>query len=167
MELTEAKEKFIQTWGALGSNWGINKTKAQVHAFLLIAEHPVSAEYIMEGLQISRGNANMNIRALIDWGLVYKEHQPGERREFFIAEKDMYKVAKQIIKIRRQREIEPVVKLLGELQDIDNKDTDAAAHFVHMIKDIKDITQHADSLAGRLIDADQNWFTKTLLKLIR
>jgi DNA-binding transcriptional regulator GbsR (MarR family) len=35
MQLSEAKEKYIQTWGTFATNWGINRTMAQVHALLL------------------------------------------------------------------------------------------------------------------------------------
>ena len=70
MEFKEAKNKFVQTWGALGSQWGINKTMAQIHALLMVSSEAVSMEDIMEELQISRGNASMNIRALMDWGIV-------------------------------------------------------------------------------------------------
>ena len=76
MEFQEGKEKFLQVWGTLGSDWGINRTMAQVHALLMISPQALSADEIMEELKISRGNSNMNIRALIDWGLVYKELSP-------------------------------------------------------------------------------------------
>ena len=78
MELAEARQKFIHSWGVLGSNWGINKTMAQIHALLLISNEPISTEDIMEELQISRGNTNMNVRTLMDWGIVTKEHKIGE-----------------------------------------------------------------------------------------
>src|SRR5688500_11223303 len=109
MKLQEAKSKFIHTWGALGSNWGISKTMAQIHALLMISNEPLCTEDIMETLTVSRGNTNMNVRALIDWGLVYREVKTGDRREFFRAEKDIYKVGKQIVKIRREREVQPVI----------------------------------------------------------
>src|SRR6185295_6647027 len=102
MKLPEAKDKFIHAWGKLGSSWGINRTMAQVHALLLISPEPLSAEDIMKELAISRGNANMNLRELINWGLVEKEHVKGERREFFSAEKDIWKVAMQIAKERKK-----------------------------------------------------------------
>ncbi|WP_367890018.1 GbsR/MarR family transcriptional regulator [Polaribacter batillariae] len=82
MELNEAKNKYIQTWGSLATSWGINKTMAQVHALLLVSTKPLSAEDIMKELQISRGNVNMNVRALMDWGIVQKEFVVGERKEF-------------------------------------------------------------------------------------
>jgi len=115
MTQQEKKEKFIQSWGALGSNWGINRTMAQIHALLLISAKPLSAQAIKDELKISVGNANMNIRALIDWGLVHKKLIPGERKEFFIAEKDMWEVVKKIIIQRKKKELEPILKMLGDI----------------------------------------------------
>ena len=46
------------------------------------------------------------MRALIDWGLVFKEFKPGERKEYFYAEKDLWTVMKQIAKERRKREMQ-------------------------------------------------------------
>ena len=90
MKLTESREKFINAWGTLATSWGINRTMAQVHALLLVSPDPLSTEEVMEELKISRGNANMNIRTLIDWGLLFKETKAGERKEFFRAEKDLW-----------------------------------------------------------------------------
>ena len=70
---------------------------AQIHALLLISPESMSADEIMEELNISRGNADMNLRGLIDWGLVSKKHRSGERRDYFYAEKDIWKVAQQVI----------------------------------------------------------------------
>jgi len=112
MELKEAQEKFIGAWGAFGTQWGINRTMAQIHALLLITEKPMSTEDIMKELNISRGNVNMNVRELITWGIVHKILKIGERKEFFTAEKDIYKTAIQILKERRKRELGPVLELL-------------------------------------------------------
>ena len=117
MDLNQQKEKFYQAWGSLGSNWGINKTMAQIHALLLATEKALSTEDIMQQLKISRGNTNMNLRALMDWGLVHKELVSGERREYFVAEKDIWKVSRLIARERRKRELEPVLKILDELRN--------------------------------------------------
>src|ERR1700753_2104371 len=98
MKLTEAKQQFISSWGAFGTHWGINRTMAQIHALLLISPDPLNADEVMDQLNISRGSANLNPRELIDWGLVDRMIQAGERKEFFTAEKDIWKVACQIVK---------------------------------------------------------------------
>ncbi len=168
MKLTEGKGKFIQAWGTLGSSWGINRTMAQVHALLLISPDALSAEDIMEELNISRGNANMNIRALMDWGLVSKELKPGERKEFFSAEKDIWKVATQVVKERRKRELEPVLKVLQELSDIegDKKDKRVKA-FNDSITQINNVVAKADKTLELFIKADESWFVSSFMKLMK
>lgn len=166
MELQEGKEKFLQAWGALGSSWGINRTMAQIHALLLISPEALCADDIMGDLKISRGNANMNLRALIDWGLVYKELKPGERKEFFIAEKDMWEVVKSIITERKKRELEPIIKVLDELSSVEGNDA-ATEEFVNTVKDIKLFSSKADSTLESLVKSDSNWFVGTFMNMIK
>lgn len=166
MNYTEGKEKFIQAWGTLGSSWGISRTMAQIHALLLLSNESISADDIMEELQISRGNANMNIRALIDWQLVYKELKPGERREFFVAEKDMAKVVKSIVIQRKKRELEPLLRILDELSSVEGEEP-ASVEFRAVVKDLKLFSNKADSALDALVKADSNWFFSTFLSMIR
>ena len=116
MELSEGQQKFIMSWGSLGSQWGINKTMAQIHGLFLITNKALCTEDIMNALQISRGNVNMNVRTLIDWGMIYKEHVLGERKEFFIGEKDMWLILKRVMKVRKEKELDPMLHLLSEIK---------------------------------------------------
>ncbi len=166
MELQEGKEKFIEAWGALGSSWGVTRTMAQIHALLLIANDPLSTDDIMEQLQISRGNVNTNTRNLLDWGLVHKKLIPGERKEFFIGEKDMSKVVKNIVIARKKRELEPMLHLLDELTGVEGR-TDEAEEFRGVIRDLKVYSYKADSALAALVKADSNWFFSTFLTMIK
>ncbi len=166
MQFQEGKEKFLQAWGALGSNWGINRTMAQIHALLLIAPQALCADDIMEELQISRGNANMNLRALMDWGLVYKELKAGERKEFFVAEKDMWEVVKKIIIQRKKKELEPMLKVLDEIANVESDDP-RAKEFTQVIHDIRLFSNKADATLDTLTKSDSNWFVGTFMKMIR
>jgi DNA-binding transcriptional regulator GbsR (MarR family) len=168
MELRDAKDKFIQAWGTLGSNWGINRTMAQVHALLLVSPSALSAEEIMEELNISRGNANMNLRALIDWGLVEKELRPGERKEYFFAEKDIWTVFKQVAKERRKRELEPVFKVLQEVKNIDgNKNDKNVKAFTEAVEGIQKVAGKADKVLDTVIKADESWILGPLMKMMK
>ena len=165
MKLEEAKEKFVLAWGTFGTNWGINKTMAQAHALLLVSSVPISADDIMGQLNISRGNANMNIRALIDWGLVYKEQKIGERREYFLAEKDIWTVIRQIITHRKRIELEPALQVLGEVQRVEEEGNEKE-QFIRMIQEIELFSKKADVLLEKLIEADAAWLMGTFLKMI-
>jgi len=166
MKYEEAKAAFIQAWGTLGSSWGVNRTMSQIHALLLISREPLSTEQIMDELKISRGNANMNIRTLMEWGLVKKQLVPGERKEFFSAGKDIWEVARQIAKERRRRELEPILHVLGQLKDVEGKDKDTE-EFKRMIGELEDFTIKTDAAFDKFIRSDESWFYKTLLALIK
>ncbi|RMG75360.1 MAG: transcriptional regulator [Bacteroidetes bacterium] len=167
MQLDEAKDKFIQAWGALGSQWGINRTMAQVHALLLVSPESMSAEEIMSALNISRGNANMNLRALIDWGLVSKEHKAGERREYFFAEKDIWAVAQQVILERRKRELKPVLRVLEDVKAVEGDPESAeVVAFLASIENLHNIVGQADRFLEVVVKSDRNWFFDTLFKIV-
>lgn len=167
MEFKEAKNKFVQTWGALGSQWGINKTMAQIHALLMVSSQPVSMEDIMDELQISRGNASMNLRALMDWGIVYKEYKAGERREFFTAEKDLDELAVKISRERSKREIKPALKVLKEVSSISANTTDEEKHFVDQTTKLYDFVLKADNVLDKITEYKDNWLTKLVIKIMK
>ena len=166
MNLEEAKYKFIQEWGVLGSSWGINRAMAQIHAFLMLSPESKTTDEVMEELKISRGNANMNMRALIDWGLVFKEYKPGERKEYFYAEKDLWNVMKQIAKERRKREIVPIRDVLKEVSNAEIENTPEGKEFKKVTQDIDKIISKFDGLVEKASNSDQNWFLKILSKMV-
>ena len=166
MEWQEGKEKFLQAWGTLGTSWGINRTMAQIHALLMISPQSLSADEVMKELQISRGNTNMNIRALMDWGLVYKELRAGDRKEYFIGEKDIWKVVRQIIINRKKKELEPILKILDEISGIQNTCPEAEA-LAKVVADMKLFSSKADATLDMLVKADSNWFVGTFMKMIK
>ncbi|HPW98962.1 MAG TPA: ArsR family transcriptional regulator [Flavobacterium sp.] len=167
MEFKDAKNKFVQTWGALGSQWGINKTMAQIHALLMVSIEPVSMEDIMEELQISRGNASMNLRALMDWGIVYKEYKAGERREFFTAEKDLDELAIKIAKERSKREIKPALKVLKEVSTIDSNSTEEEQHFKNQTTQLYDFVLKTDNILEKITEYKDNWLAQLLVRFMK
>lgn len=168
MKLTEAKQQFIGSWGAFGTHWGINRTMAQIHALLLISPDPLTQDDIMEELDISRGNTNMNIRELINWRLVERVLLSGERKEYFTAEKDIWKVVKQIVKERKKRELEPMLQLLDKLEEVDGDKKDKNIKtFVDTVSSIKRLAKQADRTLDVMIKAEESWFIGTMMKFFK
>lgn len=167
MEYQEAKDKFINTWGSLGTLWGINKAMAQIQALLFISTKPLSMEEIMEELQISRGNTSMNLRQLMDWGIVTKELIPGERKDFFTTEKDVEELARIVAKERSRREIKPVVKVLKDVSSITDDGTQKTKELIKQTAALHELTETADIMINKLVSQQQNWITKSLLKLFK
>lgn len=113
--LTKAQDLFILEWGRMSSSWGINRTMAQIHALLFITGQPLEVNEIMERLQISRGNASMNLRELMDWGIVRRFRQPGDRKDTYLSETDPYQMFLRVIRERKRREIDPTADAIREV----------------------------------------------------
>jgi len=112
--LTLARREFIDLWGQMAEHWGINRTMAQIHALLMISAEPITADQIMDELQISRGNVSMNLRDLINWSIVRRTSVPGDRRDFFTTEADVWTMFQEIFRERKKRELDPLLSRLDE-----------------------------------------------------
>ena len=165
MEYKDAKQEFIRVWGELGSSWGINKTMAQIHALLLSSSEALTTEDIMEQLSISRGNVNMNVRALLDWGLAQKAYKPGERKEFFESDKDIWNITRQVASERKKRELDPLKRTVDNMV-LMNATTEEEKEFKKTLQDLQSYTNSADKLLDKFTRSDKNWFYKILMKLI-
>jgi DNA-binding transcriptional regulator GbsR (MarR family) len=165
MTVQEGKQKFIESWGAMSSGWGINPAMAQVHALLLISPEAITADQVKQELNISTGNVSMNLRALLEWGLVYKQMKMGERREYYYAEKDMWQVLRQIIINRKKRELEPMIKVLDELSEVGGGDPESEA-FCEVVRDLRKFSHKANNTLDMLIKADANWLTSALMGVV-
>ncbi len=105
--LHQVQDQFILEWGRMSSSWGINRTMAQIHALLLITGRPHSMDEIIDRLGISRGNASMNLRDLMDWGLVQRFRRPGDRKDIYLSDSDPWQVFARVVRERKRREIDP------------------------------------------------------------
>ncbi|MBL0869374.1 MAG: hypothetical protein IBJ18_02225 [Phycisphaerales bacterium] len=115
--LAESQDRLIAAWGQMGSTWGISRTMAEVHALLYITGQALCTDDVMARLSISRGNASMSLRALVDWGVVQREHRRGDRKEYFVATSDVWVMLQSILRERMKREIHPVLANLCEIRD--------------------------------------------------
>lgn len=115
-QLQTAQDTFIRRWGEMGQTWGINRTMAEIHAYLYIVGHPKCTDDVMERLNISRGNASMSLRALCDWGIIRRLHKRGERREYFESLGDVWEMFGIIAAERKRREMDPVLETIKQCQ---------------------------------------------------
>ncbi len=163
--LAEAREEFVSQWGTIGNAWGINRTMAQIHALLMTSPEPLSTDEIMEDLQISRGNANTNLRDLVGWGLIRSVLRKGERKEFFESEKDVWKMFCIITRERRRREISPAVEVLKRCEEkTKSLNTDEAKEFHDQIQSLLEFLNVGERVMDAVAGSEKNRVIKLALK---
>ncbi len=115
--LLEARRRFIAAWGDMASAWGVSRTMAQVYALLYVSTEALDTDGIMAELDISRGNANMTLHRLMEWGLASKVERPDRdtRKDYYSAEKDVWALTLKVIRERNEKEVQPVMHHLNEI----------------------------------------------------
>ncbi|USN99706.1 MAG: ArsR family transcriptional regulator [Phycisphaeraceae bacterium] len=148
----EGIDRFIEAWGRMGSVWGISRTMAEVHALLYVTGEAMCTDDIMARLEISRGNASMSLRALLDWGIIARAHRRGDRKEYFQAEQDVWSVFRAIVRERMKREIDPLLVNLHEIRDHTREDGEkATADLDKRLDAMIDFFETATGLGNRFI----------------
>lgn len=167
----QAIDQFVLLWGEMASAWGINKTMAQIHALLYAESDPLDTDSIMGQLSISRGNANMNLRNLLNWQLIQKVHFKGERKDYYTAEKDVWSIVSILIRERHQREIDPIKQNLIEFLkpfDENGNEINEEAEFKERIEEFIEFLDMFERFTNALlpyINKKNLTFLKHLVKL--
>jgi len=116
--LHNAQQRFIESWSTMAGAWGISRTMAQVHAMLYVTGEPKCTDDVMERLGISRGNASMSLRALLEWGVISRVEVAGDRKDYFQAEQDVWAMFRAIARQRIKREVSPLLESLAEIREL-------------------------------------------------
>ena len=152
----------------MGSAWGINRTMAQIHALLLITDRALSTDEIMDDLKISRGNANMNLRDLAGWGLIRSVIRKGERKEYFEAEKDVWRMFCTIVRERKRREIRPAINVLKDCIDrTDDLTSPEAAAFTRQTRALCEFMEMADGVLSKVVRSQESSIVPWALKFLK
>ncbi len=163
MDLNKAQEKFIHDWGILSTNWGVKCAMGKIHALLLVSKCGMCADEIMEKLMMSRGNVNMNLKALENWQVIKKAYMPGERKDFYVAEKDFSKVFKLIIAQRKRKELDPLLALLEEINAVQPRCPESS-EFCKVTKDLGRFAKKADHALNAISSSQAEWISKILIR---
>tara|TARA_B110000285_G_scaffold49313_1_gene55980 strand:- start:1723 stop:2256 length:534 start_codon:yes stop_codon:yes gene_type:complete len=151
LTLDEVRDNFISQWGAFGSHWGINRTMAQIHALLMTGLEALSTDEVMAKLSVSRGNAHTNLKELVSWGLVRIVVKKGDRKEYFDAERDVWKIFTIILRERQRREIDPALDLLRNCQEETKGLEGAEAEaFRNQVKELENFVSFARNLGSKV-----------------
>lgn len=164
--LAHARHEFVTQWGVLGSAWGINRTMAMLHAWLLTSDAPQSTDAAMEALQVSRGSANTNLRELVTWGLLRRVVEPGDRRDYYVAEKDVWRIFCTVVRERKRREVDPALAVLRACASRTAGLTTAEAREFHgLMTTIAEFVEIAAKLMDKVAGSERSRIVPRVLKL--
>lgn len=151
MSVSSAKFQFILYWGDMGGQWGVNRSVAQIHALLFLSVVPLNAEQITEELGIARSNVSNSLKELVSWKLIRRVPVPGDRREHFEAETDVWEIATRVAQGRKEREIDPAMRVISDCVTTAETESDLDPVVLQRMKDMQDFLTTMDTWYGQML----------------
>ena len=93
------------TVGRLMEFWGFKRNMGRIWAVLYLSTDPLTAEDMRNLLQLSSGAVSMTLSELSRWGVVRKVWVQGERKDFFTAEVQLWRMISRVFNDRERAEI--------------------------------------------------------------
>jgi len=155
-------DDFIETWGAMGSAWGINNSVARVHGLLIITDRAWCIDEIVERLKISKSNVSTSLKELRSWNVIRRTFKPGDRREFYACEPNAWEMLFNIMRQRKKMEFDPVLTGVTETFRKASDDPDGIA--VERLGQMKKMLDTFNKLANIALSSETQ--VKTLISLL-
>jgi DNA-binding transcriptional regulator GbsR (MarR family) len=112
--LESARQHFIQGLSGISQFWGYPKAMGAIYAVLYLSPEPLSLDEVAVQAGISKGAASTNLRALDRLKMVHKQVRIGERKDFYVAEIDFWKMIRGILQERQKSEFDHAIRTVGE-----------------------------------------------------
>jgi DNA-binding transcriptional regulator GbsR (MarR family) len=105
------------TVGALMEFWGFRRVMGRIWTTLYLLDEPLAATELCDALAISAGAASMALAELERWGVVHRSRRPGERREYFEAEHDVWKMVSRVLREREMQQLDRALEVFEKARD--------------------------------------------------
>lgn len=112
--LRKAEAFLVSALGRQSAFWGMGKTAGEMYAVLYLAAESLSLEELARRLHVTKGNISIAIRQLEQLGMVRRSWQRGDRRVFFEAETDFWKITRSVLALRQKPEFDESFRLVAE-----------------------------------------------------
>lgn len=156
----------METMGRITAFWGFSKIMGQLYGLLYLSPKPLTLDEMAESLSISKGNVSINIRALERWNMVRQVWVKGDRKDFYEAETDFWKIIRGVLKEREKKEFDQALGSIAGLrkkgEEIHKKEKSAETAFaIERLKKLEDFISTMDQLVNTLLtleDLKRNFF---------
>jgi len=159
-DLTAVREDFLRGMGRISDFWGFNRAMGQIYGLLYLSPEPMSLDDIAGQLGMSKGNVSLNARALERWGLIRRFDYRNDRRDYYEAEVDFWKIVRGILQERDKKEFDQALSTVSTcLQNVtrDKSGTrDAEAEFVESrLRNMQQFFSSLDTVARAVLALDE------------
>lgn len=154
------RDCFIEGMSRIAQFWGMPKALGAIYGAVYLSAEPLSLDDLVVQAQVSKGAVSTHIRALERLQMVRREFKRGDRKDYYVAEPDLWRVVKGVLEQRRKTEfgsalgsVSESLELL-ELSKPRHGDAATAAFYRERLKSMQSFFNLLDSLVAGLLVLD-------------
>ena len=158
--LCDARENFIQGLSRISHFWGFPKAMGAIYGALYLSPLPLSLDEIVEQVGVTKGAVSTNARALERLGMVHKHVRIGERKDYYTAETDFWKIIKNILREREKSEFDHALHTVSESleminqKEIQSDEEETRRFYEKRMKAMQDFFHSLDNLVATALALD-------------
>ena len=170
-ELSQACENFIQGMSRISDFWGFPRAMGAIYGAIYLSPVPLSLNEIVEQVNVTKGAVSTHVRTLERLGMVHKHIRLGDRKDYYEAEADFWKIIKGVLREREQSEFDLALTTVNEsLVILDEaypteSDVDLAAFYRERMEGMERFFNTLDNIVATLLAFDEKRLN-ALLNLI-
>lgn len=162
--LSAVNDSMLEGLGQLADYFGYNRVMGKMYGALLLTPQPMSLDDLMDHLDVSKASVSMNMRMLENMGIVREVWVRGDRKKYYEAEADFWKVLTNVFGSRELRDINQALDTLeSNISDLrtntPNMDTDEqelAHYYIARIDQMKDFFRFAKLILTSVLERNRN-----------
>lgn len=163
-QLQNVSTSVLEGLGQLASYFGFNKVMGQLFGALLLSPTPLSLDDLMARLSISKASVSMNMRALEQLGIVREAWVKDDRRKYYRAEHDFWRIVTNVLSSRELRDVNQALSVLEEhidhlhttMSTLNADEQKLAEYYITRIDQLQDFFRLAQLILMSLIQQAQN-----------
>lgn len=112
--LREARDTLMDGLGRISAFWGLGKMMGQMFGLLYLSPVPLTLDEVCEELSVSKGHVSTTMRGLERLGMAHRSWRRGDRKDYYQAETDLWKVVRGILQEREKREFDQALSSVSD-----------------------------------------------------
>jgi HTH-type transcriptional regulator, glycine betaine synthesis regulator len=149
--LEAVNESTVAGLGRLARFFGFSDVMGRLYGVLMLHPGPLSLDELAETLEISKGSVSMNMRSLERWGMAKEVWMRGERKKYYAAEADLWRVVRNVLSGREMREVQVAIQVLNDSlaklnaadAELSDEERALAAYYLERITELQSLFQFA------------------------
>lgn len=149
-----ARNHFIQGMSRISNFWGFPRAMGAIYGAIYLSPETLSLGEIVEQVGVTKGAVSTNVRQLERLGMVHKKIQLGDRKDYYEAETDFWKIIKGILQEREKNEFDLALRTVDEslaMIDKEPEDSELAQFYQKRMGAMQSFFKTLDKLVSTLM----------------